>query len=89
MIDALPLDNEGCRLFALYEASNAREVTATYQLLYPSHHLLHAEYMTLVGTLRALRTDCNDKRLAIGAHRTKMRERDSALLTRLCGNDSV
>ena len=85
----LPLDNEGCRLLALYEASSAEEVTATHFLLYPSHHLPHAEYMKLVGTLRALRTDCDDKRLAIGAHRTKMRELDSALMTRLCGDDSV
>ena len=70
----LPLDDEGYRLFALYEASSAKEVAATYQLLYPSHRLLHLEYMKLLGDLQATRTECNDKRLAIEAHRTKMRE---------------
>ena len=80
----LPLDDEGCRLFGLYEASSAKEVAATHQLLYPSHRLLHPEYMQLLGTLRATRTECNDKRLAIEAHRTKMRELDVALMTRLC-----
>ena len=80
----LPLDDEGCRLLRLYEASSAKEVTATYQLLYPSHPLLHPEYMKLVGDLRATRTECNDKRLAIETHRIKMRELDIALMTRLC-----
>jgi hypothetical protein len=80
----LPLDDEGCRLFALYEASSAKEVAATYQLLCPSHRLPHPEYMTLLGDLRATRTECNDKRLAIEAHRTKMRELAIALMTRLC-----
>ena len=80
----LPLDDEGCRLFALYEASSAKEVAAAYQLLYPSHRLPHPEYMKLVGDLRATRTECNDKRLAIEAHRTKMRGLDIALMTRLC-----
>lgn len=80
----LPLDDEGCRLFGLYEASSAKEVTATYQLLYPSHRLPYPEYMERLGTLRATRTECNDKRLAIEAHRTKMRELDIALMTRLC-----
>ena len=79
----LPLDDEGCRLFALYEASS-KEVAATYQLLYPSHRLPHPEYMKLVGDLRATRTECNDKRLAIEAHRSKMLELDSALMKRLC-----
>jgi hypothetical protein len=77
-----PLDGEGCRLFALYEASSAKEVAATYQLLYPSHRLLHPEYMRLLGDLRTTRT-CNHKRLAVEAHRRKMRELDIALVTRL------
>ena len=82
--ETLPLDDEGCRLFGLYEASSAKEVAATYQLLYPSHCLLHLEYMHLVGALRAIRKECNDKRLAIEAHRSKMLELDSALMKRLC-----
>jgi hypothetical protein len=80
----LSLDDEGYRLLALYEASSAKEVADTRQLLYPSHHLLHAEYMKLLGDLRATRSECNDKRRAIEAHRTKLRELDSALMTRLC-----
>jgi len=81
---ALPLDDEGCRLFTLYEVSSAREVAATYQLLYPNHRLLHPEYMKLLADLRTARAECNDKRLAIDAHRMKMRELDIALMTRLC-----
>jgi len=80
----LPLDDEGSRLFGLYEASSAKEVAATYQLLYPSHRLLHPEYMKLLDDLRTKRTECNDKRLAIEAHRIKMRALDMALMTRLC-----
>jgi hypothetical protein len=79
----LLLDDEGCRLFGLYEASRAKEVSATYQLLYPSHRLLHPEYMKLLGDLRATRTECNHKRLAIEAHRIKMRKLAIALMTRL------
>jgi hypothetical protein len=83
-VNTLPLDVEGCRLFGLYEASTAREAAATYKLLYPSHRLLHPEYMKLVGDLRATRTECNHQRLAVEAHRIKMRELDIALMTRLC-----
>ena len=80
-VTTLPLDAEGCRLFGLYEASSAREATATYQLLYPSHRLLHPEYVRLLGDLRATRAECNHKRLAIEAHRVKMQELDIALMT--------
>jgi hypothetical protein len=67
-------DDEGCRLFALYEASSAEELAATYRLLYPRQTLPHETYMKLVHDLKATRTYCNDKRLAIWAHRKKMRE---------------
>jgi hypothetical protein len=70
----LPLDDEGCRLLALYEASKSKEIVATYQLLYLGRSLPHETYMRLVGALGSLRTECNDKRLAVGAHRKKMRE---------------
>lgn len=69
-----PLDDEGCRLLALYEASNSKEIVATYQLLYLGRSLPHETYMKLAGALRSLQTECNDKRLAVGAHRKKMRE---------------
>jgi hypothetical protein len=70
------LDEEGSRLFGLYEASSVKEFTAARQLLYPSHRLLYPEYMTLLGDLQATRRECNDKRLAVEAHRTKVRELD-------------
>ena len=66
-----PRDDEGERLFALYEASSAKEIAATCQLLYPRRILPHETYMQLVGDLRAIRTKCNDNRLAIAAHHRK------------------
>jgi hypothetical protein len=70
----LPRDDEGDRLFALYEASSAKEIAATYQLLYPRHILPHKAYMQLVGDLRSLRTECNQDRIAIGAYHKKVLE---------------
>jgi hypothetical protein len=70
----LPRDDEGDRLFALYEVSSAKEIAATCQLLYPSRSLPHETYMKLVGDLRAIRTECNVNRLAVGAHHEKMLE---------------
>ena len=64
---------KGARLFALYEASSTKEIVATCQLLYPRHRLLYSEYTKLVGDLRAIRTECNDNRLAISVHHKKMR----------------
>jgi LmbE family N-acetylglucosaminyl deacetylase len=71
----LPRDDEGYRLFALYEASSAKEIAATYQLLYPGRSLPHETYMEMVSDLRAIRAECNDNMLAVGKHRQKMRER--------------
>jgi hypothetical protein len=67
-----PRDIEGERLFALYETSSAREITATYNLLYPSHSQPHDAYMALVGDLRVIRTEANDNRLAIAAHHRRL-----------------
>jgi hypothetical protein len=69
-----PRDIEGERLFALYETSSAREITATYNLLYPSHSLPHDAYMALLGDLRAIRTETNDNRLAIAVHHRRLLE---------------
>lgn len=69
-----PVDEEACRLFALYEASSAKEAAATYRLLHPNHRLPHREYMILLGDLRSMRMECNEQMLAIGAHRKKMEE---------------
>ena len=76
MPNATLLDEEGSRLFGLYEASSANEFTAARQLLYPSHRLLYPEYMKRLDDLQVTRRECNDKRLAVEAHRTKLRELD-------------
>jgi hypothetical protein len=70
----LQKDAEERRLFALYEASSAKEVSITSQLLYPGRDLPHETYMQMVGSLRAVRTECNDNRLAIGVHHKKMQK---------------
>jgi hypothetical protein len=67
----LPNNDEGERLFALYEASSAKEIATTYQLLYPRRILPHETYIQLVSDLRAIRAECNDNRLAIAAHHRK------------------
>lgn len=69
-----PRDDEGERLFALYEASSAKEVAATCQLLYPCRIVPRETYMQLLGDLRAMRTKCNDNRLTIAAQHEKTLE---------------
>jgi hypothetical protein len=68
----LPRDDEGTRLFAVYEASRVKEHAAASQLLYPSRRLPDERYMKLIADLRAIRTDCNDKMLAVRAHHDQM-----------------
>jgi hypothetical protein len=68
----LPRDYEECRLVASYEASRAKEHAAASQLLYPRHRLPHPAYMKLVDDLRTVRKDCNEKMLAVRAHKNKM-----------------
>jgi hypothetical protein len=68
----LPRDEEECRLFAAYEASNAKEHAAASKLLNPHHGLSDPAYMILLGDLRAIRMECNEDMLAIAAHHTKM-----------------
>jgi len=48
----LPRDDEEARLFAIYEASRAKEHAAASQLLYPSRRLPHETYMKLIVDLR-------------------------------------
>jgi len=62
--------NVGCLHFM--KRPSDKEIAATYQLLYPSHCLLHPEYMKLVAAVRALRMECIEEMLAIGAHRKKV-----------------
>jgi hypothetical protein len=68
-------DDEGARLFAVYEASCAKEHSAASQLLYPRRSLAYETYMKLVGDLRTIRTECNEQLLAVRAHHNKMKER--------------
>ena len=70
----LAQNEQGTRLFALYEAFSAKEIAVTCQLLYPASRLPHETYLKLEDALRIIRTECNDYRLAIGAHRKKMLE---------------
>jgi len=70
----LPRDKEDERLFALYEASSAKEHTAASRLLSPHHRLSNAEYIELLANLRAVRTKCNKDMLAIEEHHEKIRE---------------
>jgi hypothetical protein len=71
----LPKDDERTRLFAVYEASRVKEHATASQLLYPSRRLPHETYMKLIDDLRAIRTDCNDKMLAVRAHHDQMEEK--------------
>jgi hypothetical protein len=68
----LPRDDEECRLLAVYATYRAKEHAAASQVLHPSHSLPLRAYLELVRDLRVIRTECNEKRLAIGAHRKKM-----------------
>ena len=70
----LPRDDEERRLLAIFEESRAKEHAASDQLLHPPHSLLYPAYMLLLDTLRAIRIECNEQRLAVRAYRKKMRD---------------
>jgi hypothetical protein len=70
----LPKDKEGERLFALYEASSAKEHTAASRLLTQLPGFSKAAYLKLLADLRVIRTECNADMLAIAAHHEKIRE---------------
>jgi hypothetical protein len=70
----LPKDKEGERLFALYEASSAKEHNAASRLLNPHHYLSNVSYIELLAELRAIRARCNKDMLAIGVHHDKMQD---------------
>jgi hypothetical protein len=65
------LDDDGCWLFAAYEAANAKEQATAVKLLYSRHRLTHPEYTELLSKLRSIRTECNETMLAIASHRRK------------------
>ena len=68
----LPQDDEESRLLALYTTHRAKEHAAAHQVLHPTHSLPLRAYLELVGDLRVIRTECNEKWRAVGAHRKKM-----------------
>jgi hypothetical protein len=78
----LPRDGEKCRLFADYDASSAKEHAAASKLLYPRHSLSGSVYMRLLDDLRAIRTECNERMLAIRAHHEKMRHLNNAFMNK-------
>jgi hypothetical protein len=69
----LPQDDETRRLLAAFEACRAEELAAADQLSKPRHSMLYPAYTRLVDALGAVRTKCNDIRLAIRTHRKEMR----------------
>lgn len=73
-VTALPQDEEERRLFGAYEASTAKEHATASKLLNPHHGLSDPAYLTLLGDLRAIRTECNEHMLAIIAHCKKKRD---------------
>jgi hypothetical protein len=67
----LPRDDEENRLLALYEEARAKENAASSRLLYPDRKLPHTEYMQLVADLRVMRTECDQKMLAVKAYHSR------------------
>jgi hypothetical protein len=70
----LPRDDEERRLLADYEACNTEKLAAADQLSNPRHSMLYSAYKQLAETLAAIRLKCNEKWLAVRAHRKKMRD---------------
>jgi hypothetical protein len=68
----LPRDDEESRLLAVYATHRAKEHAAAHQVLHPSHSLPLRAYLELLGDLRVIRTECNEKRRAICKHRKEM-----------------
>ena len=64
----LSRNEEECRLLAVYEVCRAKEHAASSRLLCPDRKLAHEEYMQLVAELRVMRTECDQKMLAVKAY---------------------
>jgi hypothetical protein len=64
---------EDRRLLAMFEGFRAQELAAAHELAHPRHSILYPAYKRLEAALTALRLKCDKVRLAIRAHRNKMR----------------
>jgi hypothetical protein len=73
--ERLARNEEEHRLLAVYEESRAREHDASSRLLYPTRKLEHSEYMQLVAELRVMRTECDQKMLAVKAYHSERLDR--------------
>jgi hypothetical protein len=62
-------------LLAVYEESRAKEHDASSRLLHPIRKLGHEEYMIQVAELRVMRTECDQKMLAVKAYDTERLDR--------------
>jgi len=71
----LARNDEEYRLLAGYEESRAREHNGSSRLLYLSRKVSHLDYMRMVTELRAMRTDCNEKMLAVKAYHNERLDR--------------
>ena len=73
--ERLPRNEDERRLLAVYEECRASEHVASSRLLYPNRKLEHSEYMKLVAELRVMRTECDQKMLAVKAYHSEMLDR--------------
>jgi hypothetical protein len=71
----LSRNNEEYRLLEVYEEARAEEIAASSRLLYPNQRLSHPAYMQLVADLRVMRTECDQKMLAVKAYHNKRIDR--------------
>jgi hypothetical protein len=67
----LTRNDEEYRLLAVYEESRIKEHAASSRLLHPTRKLSHPEYMQRVAELRVMRTDCDQKMLAVKAYHSE------------------
>jgi hypothetical protein len=70
----LPQDDETRRLFAAFEAYQAKELAAADQLSKPRHSMLYPAYTRLVDALGAVRLKCNEIWLSTRAHHKELRD---------------
>jgi hypothetical protein len=66
-------DEEELRLLAIADACRSEEIAASDALTNPHQSLVYSEYQRLVEALRAIRLKSHESRIALKAHRYKMR----------------